>query len=105
MFSTKSVFLGFPQILKILKCSRRITFHAPESSLFSVDISTGDVRTKATLDYENGVTTHHLRILANTSSNTRLSLANLQILTEGQDEYAPQVVVIMLLKQEYENLL
>ena len=57
-----------------------------------MDANTGEVRTKATLDYENGVTTHHLRILANTSSHGRLSVVTLQILTEGQDEYAPQVL-------------
>merc|ERR1719322_1926567 len=70
--------------------NRKITFQAPSSSLFSVDSKTGDVRTKASLDYESGVTAHNLRILANTSANTRLSVINLQILTESQDEFSPQ---------------
>ena len=56
-----------------------------------MDANTGEVRTKGPLDYESGVTTHHLRILANTSSHTRPLVANLQILTESQDEYSPQV--------------
>jgi len=68
----------------------KITFQAPASSLFAVDPNTGDVRTKLSLDYESGVTTHNLRILANTSTNTRLSIINLQILTASLDEYAPQ---------------
>ena len=70
--------------------NKRITFQAPASALFSVDQKTGIIRSKGSLDYESGVTTHHLRILANTSSHSRLSVANIQILTEGQDEYAPQ---------------
>ena len=70
---------------------RRITFQAPTSSLFTVNGNTGEVRTKASLDYESGITTHHLRILANTSAHSRPLVVNLQILTESQDEYAPQV--------------
>jgi hypothetical protein len=57
-----------------------------ESDLFSVDPGSGDIFTRAVLDYESAGD-HHLQVFGKTGSGQ--SVCNVRVLVEGVDEFSP----------------